>query len=63
LRVDPPVDQTRSLQHPQVTRDSRQRNRERLGEIADDGFAAREPRQNRAPRRIGEGGENRIQIG
>ena len=34
---------------------------ERLGEFANGGFAEREAGQNRAPRRVGEGGKGRAQ--
>jgi len=62
LRVDASFDQASALEHPQVARHRRQRDVERLGEIADCSLAACEPRQYRAPRRIGERGESLVQV-
>ena len=59
-----PGDQPRILEDVEVLHDRRQRHGERLGEIADtDGVAVAQARQQRPPRRIGEGGERAVERG
>src|ERR1700686_3106911 len=61
LRVAATRDQARTFEHLQVFRDRRQAHVEGLSELLHRRVAAREPRENRAPRRIGEGPEDGIQ--
>jgi hypothetical protein len=53
----------RSLENPQVPRYGGQRNIEWLCELADGRLAARQTREDRAPRRVGEGGKRVIERG
>ena len=51
-------------EYADVLHDIRQRDRKRLCELADGQFRRfRQPQQDRAPRRIGEGGERAIELG
>jgi hypothetical protein len=63
--VDPtlsaPCEESRFFQNLQVLRDRGERDVERLGEVGDAELARRQSRQDRAPRRIGEGAEGPIE--
>ena len=59
-----PRDQPRVRQHVEMLHDGGQRHRERPREIAHrDGVFGIEPRQQRAPRRVGEGREGAVEGG
>ena len=57
LRLAATRDQTGALQHLEVLRDSGQAHLEGLGQLGHRRFAQGEPREDRAPRRIGESRE------
>ena len=61
LRVAPARDEPGALEHLEVHRDRGLAHRERLGELVTDGLARGQPRQDRAPGRIGEGGEGGVE--
>ena len=62
---DPPLlralDEARGLEHREVLHEARQRHVVRRGELADRPAALRELRDHRAPRTVGERGEERIE--
>src|SRR5437773_10374744 len=62
LRMHASLDQPRALEHVQVARNRRQRDVERLRQVADRRLAPREPGEDRAARRIGERGENDVEL-
>lgn len=51
------------FEHAHVSRDRRQRDVERLGELGDRAFAGRESRQHRSPRGIAQRRECRVEDG
>src|SRR5579871_4838566 len=55
-------DEASGLQHTDVFHQAWQRHVERLGELADGRLALREPRKDRAPRRIGERAEHVVEM-
>src|SRR6185312_2347240 len=55
------IDEPRPLEHLEMPRNRRQRDAEGLGELAHRRLPGREPRQNGAPRRIGEGGKGLVE--
>src|SRR5271154_6055538 len=61
LRLAPPCDQAGPLEHLEMLGDRGTAHLERLGELADRRLAGREARQDRAPRRVGEGREGRAE--
>ena len=64
LAVDALLDQAGVLQHLQMARDRGRRDAEGLGDLADGQVAAGEQAlDDRAPRRIGEGGEDVVEVG
>ena len=54
--------QAGALEHPQVLVYAGQRHPERSREVGDRGVACREPRENRATRRIGQRAEDGVEI-
>src|SRR5215210_2701374 len=62
LRLPAADDQPRALEHLQVPRDRREAHRERLRELVDGRLALGEAREDRAARRVGEGGEREAEV-
>src|SRR6185295_4491722 len=62
LRISAARDEPRALEHLEVLRDRRLAHIERLGELVDRGIAGSQTREYRAPCRIGEGGEDRVEL-
>ena len=56
------LDQPGALEHLEVTRDRGQAHRERRGQLVDRRLPLREPREDRAARGVGEGGEGEIEL-
>jgi hypothetical protein len=59
--LDAPLEQPGALEHAQVLGDGRQRHVERFRQLAHRGAPLREPLEDGAPRRIGEGRECGVQ--
>ncbi len=57
------AEQAGALQHLEVPGNGGERNVEGTGELAGRGFAARQPGEDGAPRRVGERGEGAIERG
>src|ERR671923_2247641 len=62
LRVAAADDQPRTLEHLEMARDRGQAHRERLRQLVDRRLALGEASQDRAARRIGEGGEGEAEL-
>src|SRR3954452_11243449 len=62
LRGPPALDQAGALEDAQVLGDGLQRDRERRGELVHRGLALDEPREDRPPGRVGQGGEGRAEL-
>ena len=56
-----PLDQAGILENRQMLDDARQRHADRRGQLSDRALAVPQPEQDRAPRRIGERAEDRIE--
>lgn len=56
-----PLDQAGILEDRQMLDDARQRHADRRGQLSDRALAMPQPEQDRAPRRIGERAEDRIE--
>ena len=61
--IAPPLQQAGFLQDLEVLRDGGERHVERLREVRDPGLSQREPREDGAPRRIGERAERPVHAG
>jgi hypothetical protein len=57
LGLAPSRNQAGALEHPQVLRDRGHAHVERFGELGDRAFTGYQPRQNRSPCRIRQGGK------
>src|SRR5579863_10433276 len=62
LRLAPARNQARALQHLQMLGDRGHAHLERLGQFGDRGLTGSEPRENRAPSRIGKGREGGAEL-
>src|SRR3954447_5162910 len=62
LRGAATLDQARALEDPQVLRDGLDRDRKRRGELVHGRLAGGEPGEDRAARRVRQGGEGRAQL-
>jgi len=60
--IFPPRDKLRPLEHPQVLGHAGERYFVGRGQIADGGFALRQPRQDAAPGGVGKRGEGGVEL-
>src|SRR5258708_1442861 len=63
LAVRDADEQVGLLEHLQMPRDGRQRNRERRGQLADRRFTGRQPYDDGAAHRIRQGGKGTVEVG
>src|SRR3954452_5341527 len=61
LRLAPPLNKTRVLEHLEMLGDRRKAHGERFGQLDDGSLARNEASQDRAPRRISEGREGGVE--